>query len=86
MCLWIVLVLSIDCHFGQTKWFMREFHRRLAHLGSAPSAIDMRDCGNFGASIAALRSLAAKKGYRFVGTNYSGNDAFLCVKIMQRSS
>lgn len=30
----------------------------------------------FGASIAALRSLAAKKGYRFVGTNSSGNDAF----------
>jgi hypothetical protein len=30
----------------------------------------------FGASIAALRSLAAKKGYRFVGTNSAGNDAF----------
>ncbi|HSY69532.1 MAG TPA: hypothetical protein VK813_12865 [Edaphobacter sp.] len=30
----------------------------------------------FGASIAALRSLATKKGYRFVGTNSSGNDAF----------
>jgi len=30
----------------------------------------------FGASIAALRSLATKKGYRFVGTNLAGNDAF----------
>jgi hypothetical protein len=30
----------------------------------------------FGASIAALRLLAAKKGYRFVGTNSAGNDAF----------
>lgn len=30
----------------------------------------------FGASIEALRSLAAKKGYRFVGTNLAGNDAF----------
>ena len=30
----------------------------------------------FGASIAALRSLAARKGYRFVGTTSGGNDAF----------
>jgi hypothetical protein len=30
----------------------------------------------FGASIAALRSLATRKGYRFVGTNSAGNDAF----------
>lgn len=30
----------------------------------------------FGASISALRSLATKKGYRFVGTNSAGNDAF----------
>jgi hypothetical protein len=30
----------------------------------------------FGASIAALCSLAAKKGYRFVGTTSAGNDAF----------
>jgi hypothetical protein len=30
----------------------------------------------FGASIAALRSLAMKKGYRFVGTNSAANDAF----------
>jgi hypothetical protein len=30
----------------------------------------------FGASIAALRSLAAQKGYRFVGTTAAGNDAF----------
>lgn len=30
----------------------------------------------FGASIPALCSLAAKKGYRFVGTNSAGNDAF----------
>jgi hypothetical protein len=30
----------------------------------------------FGASIAALRSLAAQKGYRFVGTNSPGNNAF----------
>jgi hypothetical protein len=30
----------------------------------------------FGASIAALRSLAVRKGYRFVGTNSAGNDAF----------
>jgi hypothetical protein len=30
----------------------------------------------FGASIAALRALAARKGYRFVGTNLAGNDAF----------
>jgi hypothetical protein len=30
----------------------------------------------WGASIAALRSLAAKKGYRFVGTTLAGNDAF----------
>ena len=30
----------------------------------------------FGASIVALRSLAARKGYRFVGTTSGGNDAF----------
>lgn len=30
----------------------------------------------FGASIAALRSLAARKGYRFVGTTSAANDAF----------
>ncbi len=30
----------------------------------------------FGASVPALCSLATKKGYRFVGTNSSGNDAF----------
>jgi hypothetical protein len=30
----------------------------------------------FGASIAALRSLAVKKGYRFVGTNSAGGNAF----------
>jgi len=30
----------------------------------------------FGASIAALCSLAAKKGYRFVGSTTAGNDAF----------
>jgi hypothetical protein len=30
----------------------------------------------FGASIAALRALAGRKGYRFVGTNLAGNDAF----------
>jgi hypothetical protein len=30
----------------------------------------------FGASIAALCSLAVRKGYRFVGTNSAGNDAF----------
>lgn len=31
---------------------------------------------HFGASIAALRLLAAKKGYRFVGTNLAANNAF----------
>jgi hypothetical protein len=30
----------------------------------------------FGASIAAFRSLATRKGYRFVGTNLAANDAF----------
>jgi hypothetical protein len=30
----------------------------------------------FGASIAALRSLGAQKGYRFLGTTLAGNDAF----------
>ena len=30
----------------------------------------------FGASVAALRSLAARKGYRFVGTTSAANDAF----------
>jgi hypothetical protein len=30
----------------------------------------------WGASIVAMRSLAAKKGYRFVGTTLAGNDAF----------
>lgn len=30
----------------------------------------------FGASIAALRLLASRKGYRFVGTNTAANDAF----------
>jgi hypothetical protein len=44
----------------------RHFSRTKAHLSNL----------YFGASIAALRSLAARKGYRFVGTNSSGNDAF----------
>jgi hypothetical protein len=42
------------------------FSRTKAHLSNL----------YFGSSIAALRSLAAKKGYEFVGTNSAGNDAF----------
>ena len=42
------------------------FHRTRAHYSNL----------YFGASIAALCSLAAKKGYRFVGTTSAANDAF----------
>jgi hypothetical protein len=42
------------------------FHRTEAHFSNL----------YFGASITALRSLAARKGYRFVGTTSAGNDAF----------
>jgi hypothetical protein len=42
------------------------FYRTKAHYSNL----------HFGASISALRSLVARKGYRFVGTNSAGNDAF----------
>jgi hypothetical protein len=42
------------------------FHRTTAHHTNL----------YFGASIRALLCLAARKGYRFVGTNSAGNDAF----------
>lgn len=48
----------------------KNFNRTIAH----PSNL------YFGASIAALCFLAAKKGYRFVGTNSAGNDAFFVRK------
>jgi hypothetical protein len=43
-----------------------EFYQTKAHFSNL----------YFGASVAALRSLAARKGYRFLGTNSAGNDAF----------
>jgi hypothetical protein len=46
--------------------YHQKFNRAKAHFSNL----------YFGASIAALRTLAARKGYRFVGTNSSGNDAF----------
>ena len=54
-----------DIHPTSTPYDPR-FNRSTAH----PSNL------YFGTSIAALRSLAAKKGYRFAGTNSAGNDAF----------
>ena len=54
-----------DVHPVSTP-YVHQFSRTKAH----PSNL------YFGASLAALRSLAAKKGYRFVGSNSAGNDAF----------
>ncbi|WP_263358495.1 hypothetical protein [Acidicapsa ligni] len=46
--------------------YKADFHRTDAHFSNL----------YYGASLAALKSLALKKGYRFVGTNSAGNNAF----------
>jgi hypothetical protein len=66
----IICICEYNAVFGDVHpictQYDQHFNRTKAHASNL----------YFGASIAALRSLAAKKGYRFVGTNSAGNDAF----------
>jgi hypothetical protein len=66
----IICICEYNAVFGDvhpiSTPYAQDFSRTKAHSSNL----------YFGTSIVALRSLAAKKGYRFVGTNTAGNDAF----------
>ena len=66
----IICICEYNAVFGDVHpictAYDEHFNRTKAHFSNL----------YFGASIDALRLLAAKKGYRFVGTNSAGNDAF----------
>jgi hypothetical protein len=66
----IICICEYNAVFGDVHPictpYAQDFSRTKAHSSNL----------YFGTSIVALRSLAAKKGYRFVGTNTAGNDAF----------
>jgi hypothetical protein len=66
----IICICEYNAVFGDIQPvsipYDRTFHRTRAHHSNL----------YYGASIAALLSLGARKGYRFVGTNSAGNNAF----------
>jgi hypothetical protein len=66
----ILVVCEFNAVFGDiyaiSTPYSPDFQRGKAHFSNL----------YFGASVNALRSLAAKKGYRFVGTNSRANDCF----------
>jgi hypothetical protein len=66
----ILCICEYNAVFGDLHPISTPHDRQFSRTNAHPSNL------YFGASIAALRSLAAKKGYWFVGTNSSGNDAF----------
>ena len=65
-----ILVVEYNSLFGATAHvtvpYAADFHRTRAHFSTI----------YFGASISAMASLAAKKGYALVGSNRSGTNAF----------
>jgi hypothetical protein len=66
----IICICEYNAIFGDmhpiSVPYSATFHRTAAHYSNL----------YFGASIGALRSLAARKGYRFAGTTSAANDAF----------
>jgi hypothetical protein len=66
----IICICEYNAVFGDVHPISIPYDQHFSRTKAHPSNL------YFGASIAALRSLAAKKGYRFVGTNLAGNDAF----------
>jgi hypothetical protein len=66
----ILCICEYNAVFGDIHPISTPYDQYFSRTKAHPSNL------YFGASIAALRSLAAKKGYRFVGTNSAGNDAF----------
>jgi hypothetical protein len=66
----IICICEYNAVFGDVHPISIPYDQHFNRTKAHPSNL------YFGASIAALRSLAAKKGYRFVGTNSAGNDAF----------
>jgi hypothetical protein len=66
----IICVCEYNAVFGDLHPICTPYHQNFRRATAHFSNL------YFGASIAALRSLAARKGYRFVGTNSAGNDAF----------
>jgi hypothetical protein len=66
----IICICEFNAVLGDTAPvavpYQPDFYRTLAHHSNL----------YWGASIVALRSLAVRKGYRFVGTNSSGSNAF----------
>ncbi|MGA9670474.1 MAG: hypothetical protein WBQ94_14770 [Terracidiphilus sp.] len=66
----IICVCEYNALLGDLHPISTPYHHSFNRTKAHPSNL------YFGASITALRSLAAKKGYRFVGTNSAGNDAF----------
>jgi hypothetical protein len=66
----IICICEYNAVFGDVHPICTPYDQYFNRTKAHPSNL------YFGASIAALRSLAAKKGYRFVGTNSEGNDAF----------
>lgn len=66
----IICICEYNAVFGDIHPICTPYDRQFSRTKAHPSNV------YFGASIAALHSLAVKKGYRFVGTNLAGNDAF----------
>ena len=66
----IICICEYNAVFGDVHPISTPYEQHFSRTKAHPSNL------YFGASITALRSLAAKKGYRFVGTNSAGNDAF----------
>jgi hypothetical protein len=66
----IICICEYNAVFGDVHPISIPYDQHFSRTKAHPSTL------YFGASIAALCSLAAKKGYRFVGTNSAGNDAF----------
>jgi hypothetical protein len=66
----ILFVCEYNAVFGDLHPVSTPYDEHFRRTKAHPSNL------YFGASITALCSLAAKKGYRFVGTNSAGNDAF----------
>lgn len=66
----ILFICEYNAVFGDLHPISTPYDEHFSRTKAHPSNL------YFGASIAALCALAAKKGYRFVGTNSAGNDAF----------
>ncbi len=66
----ILLVCEYNAVFGDLHPVSIPYDAKFQCGSSHPNRL------YFGASIAALRSLAARKGYKFLGTTMVGNDAF----------